>query len=155
MVEVSYALTDTGLAGEVDGSPTRLTGNREPKETPVAEMSVQLVAVERRLWSGTGTFVVAQTTEGEIGIMPGHEPVLGQLVDGGVVKIRATDGETVVAAVHGGFLSVTADSVSILAESAELAGEIDVTQARSDLRHTDTDERNRAAARLRAAEQSA
>ncbi|SDC50537.1 F0F1 ATP synthase subunit epsilon [Actinokineospora iranica] len=121
----------------------------------MAEMSVQLVAVERRLWSGTGTFVVAQTTEGEIGIMPGHEPVLGQLVDGGVVKIRATDGETVVAAVHGGFLSVTADSVSILAESAELAGEIDVTQARSDLRHTDTDERNRAAARLRAAEQSA
>ena len=45
----------------------------------MAEMSVQLVAVERRLWSGTGTFVVAQTTEGEIGILPGHEPVLGQL----------------------------------------------------------------------------
>jgi len=50
-------------------------------------MSVQLVAVERRLWSGTATLVVAQTTEGEIGIMPGHEPVLGQLVEGGVVKI--------------------------------------------------------------------
>jgi F-type H+-transporting ATPase subunit epsilon len=75
----------------------------------VAEMSVQLVAVERRLWSGTGTFVVAQTTEGEIGIMPGHEPVLGQLIEGGVVRVTTTDGDTVTAAVHGGFLSVTGD----------------------------------------------
>ncbi|MGQ0840454.1 F0F1 ATP synthase subunit epsilon [Actinokineospora sp.] len=121
----------------------------------MAEMSVQLVAVERRLWSGTGTFVVAQTTEGEIGIMPGHEPVLGQLVEGGVVKVRTADGNTVVAAVHGGFLSVTADSVSILAETAELADEIDLGQARTDLAHEDSDERARAAARVRAAEQSA
>jgi F-type H+-transporting ATPase subunit epsilon len=119
----------------------------------VAEMSVQLVAVERRLWSGTATFVVAQTTEGEIGIMPGHEPVLGQLVEGGVVTVRTTDGETVTAAVHGGFLSVTADTVSILAESADLADEIDVAQARADL---DADEhtRARALARLRAAGQT-
>jgi len=127
----------------------------ESKEMRVAEMSVQLVAVERRLWSGTGTFVVAQTTEGEIGIMAGHEPVLGQLVEGGVVKIKTTDGETVVAAVHGGFLSVTSDSVSILAESAELSTEIDVTRARSALTADDADERVRAAAKLRAAEQSA
>jgi F-type H+-transporting ATPase subunit epsilon len=119
----------------------------------VAEMSVQLVAVERRLWSGTATFVVAQTTEGEIGIMPGHEPVLGQLVEGGVVTVRTTDGETVTAAVHGGFLSVTADTVSILAESADLADEIDVAQAKADL---DSDEhtRARALARLRAAGQT-
>lgn len=119
----------------------------------MAEMSVQLVAVERRLWSGTATFVVAQTTEGEIGIMPGHEPVLGQLVEGGVVTVRTTAGETVTAAVHGGFLSVTADTVSILAESADLADEIDVAQARADL---DADEHTRAKAlaRLRAAGQT-
>ncbi|GLZ39127.1 F0F1 ATP synthase subunit epsilon [Actinokineospora sp. NBRC 105648] len=120
----------------------------------MAEMSVQLVAVERRLWSGTGTFVVAQTTEGEIGILPGHEPVLGQLVEGGVVKIRTTGGETIVAAVHGGFLSVTAEAVSILAESAELSTEIDVSAARTALGDGDADERNWAAARLRAAEQT-
>ncbi|SDH47675.1 F-type H+-transporting ATPase subunit epsilon [Actinokineospora alba] len=120
----------------------------------MAEMSVQLVAVERRLWSGTGSFVSAQTTEGEIGIMPGHEPVLGQLVEGGVVKVITTDGEAVVAAVHGGFLSVTGDSVSILAESAELAGEIDVAKARTGLTADDAEERARAAARVRAAEQS-
>jgi len=121
----------------------------------VAEMSVQLVAVERRLWSGTGTFVVAQTTEGEIGIMPGHEPVLGQLIEGGVVRVTTTDGDTVTAAVHGGFLSVTGDGVSILAESADLADEIDVAQARADLESVgdDEDERARALGRLRAAGQ--
>jgi F-type H+-transporting ATPase subunit epsilon len=119
----------------------------------VAEMSVQLVAVERRLWSGTGTFVSAQTTEGEIGILPGHEPVLGQLIEGGVVKVRTTDGETVTAAVQGGFLSVTGDSVSILAESADMVDEIDVEAARAELDSTDEESRARAQSRLRAAGQ--
>ncbi len=117
----------------------------------MAEMSVQLVAVERRLWSGTGTFVSAQTTEGEIGILPGHEPVLGQLIEGGVVKVRTTDGDTVTAAVQGGFLSVTGDSVSILAESADLAEEIDVESARAELDSDDAETRARAQSRLRAA----
>lgn len=121
----------------------------------MAEISVELVAVERRLWSGTATMVIAQTTEGELGVLPGHEPLLGQLVEGGVVKIRTTDGDTVVAAVHGGFLSVTGDGVSILAETAELADEIDVEQARADVAAAeDEDERARAAARLRAAGQT-
>jgi F-type H+-transporting ATPase subunit epsilon len=120
----------------------------------VAEISVELVAVERRLWSGTATMVIAQTTEGELGVLPGHEPLLGQLVEGGVVKIRKADGETVTAAVHGGFLSVTGDGVSILAESAELAEEINVEQARAELTADDEDERARAAGRLRAAGQT-
>lgn len=118
----------------------------------MANMSVQLVAVERRLWSGEATAVVAQTTEGEIGLLAGHEPMLGQLVEGGVVKITTSDKEIVTAAVHGGFLSVTADGVSVLAESAELAHEIDVVQARADVQRDD--EQVRARARLRAAGQS-
>ncbi|MBP2476793.1 F-type H+-transporting ATPase subunit epsilon [Crossiella equi] len=117
----------------------------------MAEMSVQLVAVERRLWSGTAKMVVAQTTEGEIGILPSHEPMLGELVEGGVVRITTTDDEVVTAAVHGGFLSVTADTVSVLAESAELGHEIDVDKARADLSHSDEVERARAATRLKAA----
>ncbi|MGM1061775.1 F0F1 ATP synthase subunit epsilon [Saccharothrix sp. Mg75] len=117
----------------------------------MAEMTVQLVAVERRLWSGTATSVVAQTLDGEIGILPGHEPVLGQLVEGGVVRVRTTEGEVVTAAVHGGFLSVTGEGVSILAENAELADEIDVERARSNAGSSDEAERARAAARLRAA----
>ncbi|MGC0363197.1 F-type H+-transporting ATPase subunit epsilon [Rhodococcus sp. 27YEA15] len=105
----------------------------------MAEMTVELVAVEQRLWSGTATLVSAQTTEGEIGIMPGHEPVLGQLIEGGTVSITAVDGGRVVAAVHGGFLSVTATTVTILAESADLAQEIDVEAAKAVLASNSND----------------
>ena len=97
----------------------------------MAEMTVALVAVEQRLWSGSATLVSAQTTEGEIGIMPGHEPVLGQLIEGGTVSITSVDGERIVAAVHGGFLSVTATTVTILAESADMAQDIDVEAAKA------------------------
>jgi F-type H+-transporting ATPase subunit epsilon len=81
--------------------------------------------------------------------------VLGQLVEGGVVKVTTTDGETVCAAVHGGFLSVTGTGVSILAESAELSDEIDVEAAKAALTGDDETERARASAQLRAAGQSA
>ena len=97
----------------------------------MAEMTVELVAVEQRLWSSSATLVSAQTTEGEIGIMPGHEPVLGQLIEGGTVSITSVDGERIVAAVHGGFLSVTATTVTILAESADMAQDIDVEAAKA------------------------
>ncbi|CRK50081.1 ATP synthase epsilon chain [Rhodococcus sp. RD6.2] len=101
----------------------------------MAEMTVELVAVERRLWSGQATLVSAQTTEGEIGIMYGHEPVLGQLVEGGTVAIT-TEGERLVVAVHGGFLSVTGKTVTILAESADFSGDIDVDAAKAVLADT-------------------
>lgn len=94
-------------------------------------MEVSLVAVEQELWSGTATIVSAQTTEGEIGIMVGHEPVLGQLIEGGTVSITTTDGEKLIAAVHGGFLSVTGKTVTVLAESADFADDIDVEAARA------------------------
>ncbi|CCQ15833.1 ATP synthase epsilon chain [Rhodococcus sp. AW25M09] len=94
-------------------------------------MEVSLVAVEQKLWSGTATIVSAQTTEGEIGIMLGHEPVLGQLVEAGTVSITTTDGEKIIAAVHGGFLSVTGKTVTVLAESADFATDIDVEAARA------------------------
>ncbi|PTR23030.1 ATP synthase F1 subcomplex epsilon subunit [Rhodococcus sp. OK519] len=105
----------------------------------MAEMTVELVAVEQRLWSGSAKLVSAQTTEGEIGVMPGHEPVLGQLVEGGVVSITTVDGERVVAAVHGGFLSVTATTVTILAESADMAQDVDVEAAKAVLAETTED----------------
>jgi F-type H+-transporting ATPase subunit epsilon len=122
----------------------------------MAEMTVELVAVERRLWSGSATMVVAQTTEGEIGILAGHEPLLGQLVEGGTVTVTTTEGERVVAAVHGGFLSVTAERVSVLAESADLAEEIDVEAARTALRDSAEDPEAAAVARgrIRAAERA-
>lgn len=121
----------------------------------MAEMSVQLVAVERRLWSGRATMVVAQTTEGELGVLPGHEPLLGELVEGGIVRIITADGATEVVAVHGGFLSITDEGVSILAEDAEFAHEIDVEQARRELAAEDDESmKARASGRLRAAGQT-
>lgn len=124
----------------------------------MAEMSVELVAVERKVWSGKATSVFAETTEGELGVLPGHTPLLGELVEGGIVKIYTTDSETVTAAVFGGFLSITGEKVSVLAEAAELAHEIDPAAAREALARADSESdperaesaKARATARLKA-----
>jgi F-type H+-transporting ATPase subunit epsilon len=100
----------------------------------VATLQVELVAVERRIWSGEARMVIARTTEGELGVLPGHAPLLGQLAEGGVVTIRTESGDDLVVAAHGGFLSVTERGVSILAETAEISSEIDVDRARDALR---------------------
>ena len=78
----------------------------------MATLQVELVAVERKIWSGEATMVIARTTEGELGVLPGHAPLLGQLAEGGVVTIRTESGEDVIVAAHGGFLSVTERGVS-------------------------------------------
>jgi len=119
----------------------------------VAEMTVELVAVERLLWSGTATAVFTRTTEGEIGVLPRHIPLLGELVGDCVVRIDTTEGESIRAAVQGGFLSVTGERVSILAETAQFGDEIDVDAARAALDSEDEVVRARAAAQLRAAGQ--
>jgi F-type H+-transporting ATPase subunit epsilon len=113
-------------------------------------MTVELVAVERRIWSGEATFVLARTTLGEIGILPGHEYTLAQLEEAGVVRVDGTDGNSVTAAVHGGFLHVTPEGVTILAESAEVSTEIDVARAKSALDRADDSEPEGAAAAARA-----
>jgi F-type H+-transporting ATPase subunit epsilon len=128
----------------------------------VATVHVELVSVERLLWSGEAQMVIARTTEGELGVLPRHAPLLGQLADGGVVRVQEDGGSEVTFAVHGGFLSVTEDGVSILAELAERAEEIDVARAQAALDRArsagdeDPDAQaaaNRALSRLRAAGQ--
>jgi F-type H+-transporting ATPase subunit epsilon len=129
----------------------------------VATLQVELVAVERTIWSGEASMVIARTTEGELGVLPGHAPLLGQLADGGVVTIRTTEGDDLVVAAHGGFLSVSQQGVSILAETAEISGEIDVERARESLRRAESEgddpealaAARRAQSRLRAAGQDA
>jgi F-type H+-transporting ATPase subunit epsilon len=120
-------------------------------------MNVELVAPDRMVWSGEAEMVIARTTDGDIGILPNHEPTLGVLVES-PVRIRRADGDELVAAVHGGFLAVTRDTVSVLAEVVELAEEIDTGRARQALDRAggnDDDEAKaasrRASARLRAA----
>jgi F-type H+-transporting ATPase subunit epsilon len=114
-----------------------------------------LVSPEREIWSGRATIVVARGTEGEVGILAGHAPMLVEL---GIAPVFITTegGERVAAAVDGGFLHVVSEGletrVDILAEHAELEREIDVEEAR---READEAERqlrehvvSRAAARL-------
>lgn len=98
----------------------------------MAELQVAVVAVDHKVWSGVAKSVVAKTPEGEIGILPGHEPVLSLLVDG-VVRIETTDGAKVTVAVHGGFFAVDSNEVKVLAEGAELGTEIDVARAQAAL----------------------
>jgi F-type H+-transporting ATPase subunit epsilon len=129
----------------------------------VATLQVELVAVEKMLWSGEASMVIARTTEGELGVLPGHAPLLGELAPGGVVRIRPESGEDLVVAAHGGFLSVTERGVSILAETAEISTDIDVERAREALRRAEQDgddpdalaAARRAQSRLRAAGQDA
>ncbi|MEV0147276.1 MULTISPECIES: F0F1 ATP synthase subunit epsilon [unclassified Nonomuraea] len=128
----------------------------------MAKLRVGVVSPEREIWSGEADMVIAKTVDGEIGIMPQHAPVLGVLVEGGVLRVKREEGE-LVAAVHGGFISVADDEVSVLAEVAELGSEVDVAAARDALERAqasieanqeDADaavEAQRARARLRAA----
>ena len=129
----------------------------------MATVHVELVSVERLLWYGDATMLIARTTEGERGVLPGHAPLLGELAPGGVVRIQQEGGEELTFAVHGGFLSVTEDGVSVLAEIAERADEIDVARAEQALERArsageDDDEAaaaaSRAVSRLRAAGQT-
>ncbi|MFI0351363.1 F0F1 ATP synthase subunit epsilon [Actinomadura sp. 9N407] len=124
----------------------------------MATLKVALVAPEREIWAGEAKMVVAQTIEGQLGIMPGHAPVLGVLLDGSVVKVEPADGgEWISAMVGSGFFSIADDEVSILAEQAELGSEVDVAAARQALQDAlaeagaDSTSERRARARLRAA----
>ena len=92
-------------------------------------LQVELVSPERILWSGEADMVVARTSEGDIAFLTGHAPFIGALGIG-VVAIRATDGTEERAAVHGGFVEVSGDRVTILSVVAELASDIDAVRAR-------------------------
>jgi len=128
-------------------------------------MQVEVVAADQLVWSGRSTNIIAKTVDGEIGILPGHSPLLGVLESGAVV-IHGEDGQRQVVAVDGGFISVAQGRVSILSEYARLAGEVTAAQAERELAElqqrvdgddaTDEDRRryDRATAQLRAAQKA-
>jgi F-type H+-transporting ATPase subunit epsilon len=82
------------------------------------QLHVKVVAVEQRVWSGEAEMLVARTTEGEIGVLPGHAPLLGLLKEPSQVRVKLAGGEQLTYDVAGGFLSIDADGVTVLAESA-------------------------------------
>ena len=88
----------------------------------------QLVSPERVLYEGEADMVVCRTSDGEIAFLPGHVPFVGAL---GIAKVRILLPEKgeVAAAVHGGFVEVSHDTVTILSDVAELPDQIDVVRA--------------------------
>ncbi len=110
--------------------------------------------MEERLYSGEATFVIAQTTEGELGVLANHEPLFGQLITGGAVAIDSVDRGRLAAAIRGGFLSVTAEKVTVLADGAEWVDGLDENDVRRELDGADdgSEEEAFAQGRLRALE---
>jgi F-type H+-transporting ATPase subunit epsilon len=86
-----------------------------------SQLHVEVVAVEEKVWSGEAEMLVARTTEGELGVLPGHAPLLGQLAEPSQVRVKISGGEEIAYDVAGGFLSITDEGVTVLAESAQAA----------------------------------
>jgi F-type H+-transporting ATPase subunit epsilon len=82
------------------------------------QLHVELVSVEEKVWTGEAEMLVARTTEGELGVLPGHAPLLGQLAEPSQIRIKLDGGQQLAYDVAGGFLSVTETGVTVLAESA-------------------------------------
>ena len=80
------------------------------------QVHIEIVSVEEMVWSGEGDMLVARTTEGELGVLPGHAPLLGQLAEPSQVRVVRGGADEVTYEVSGGFLSVTEDGVTVLAE---------------------------------------
>lgn len=127
-------------------------------------LQVEVVAAEGKVWAGAAASVIARTTEGDIGILPGHEPLMAILAPG-AATVTTPQGKSEIIAVSDGFISVFENRVSLLSSFAELAEEIPLEEARTTvgkLRRaikegtaaiSEAREYNRAIAQLRAAGQ--
>lgn len=94
-------------------------------------LKVQLVSPERILWSGEAEMLTARTVEGgDITFLTGHAPFVGAL-EIGKVTVRPAEGEDLEFAVHGGFVEVSNDEVSVLSDVAESADQVDIDRAKA------------------------
>ena len=101
----------------------------------MAEMRLEIVTAERIVYSEDINILVAPGSDGELGILPNHAPLLTTLDPG---EIRVTkDGEETYMVVSGGFLEVIGNRVTILADTAEHAEEIDLERAEAALRRAE------------------
>lgn len=83
----------------------------------MSTLAVELVAADRKVWEGEADMVVVRSIDGELGLMPGHTPLLAVLVEG-EVRIKV-GGQTHSATIDSGFLSVDSDRVIIVAEAVD------------------------------------
>jgi len=95
-------------------------------------MHIDVVAPDGKVWEGMVESVIVRTTEGDIGILAGHEPIMAALVPC-AAELVTTDGRREIIAVGGGFIAVFNDDISLLTESATLADEISLETAKKAL----------------------
>jgi F-type H+-transporting ATPase subunit epsilon len=84
----------------------------------VAHLEVELVATDRKVWSGAASMISAPAADGDLGILPGHAPVLAVLRTG-TVRIHPTEGSVREIRVGSGFLSVDTDRVTVVVDGVE------------------------------------
>ena len=85
----------------------------------MAALTVSVVSADHEVWSGAAKQIIARTTEGEIGILAGHEPLLA-ILGAGEVRVTLAEGSVITANAEDGFLSVEHDTVTIVARNASL-----------------------------------
>jgi F-type H+-transporting ATPase subunit epsilon len=94
-------------------------------------LRVEVVSPERVIFSGEATQVITRTLGGgEIAFLAGHMPLLAALTENHT-RIYLADGEVLDVAVHGGFVEVSDNKVSVLSDLAELGSEIDTRRAQA------------------------
>lgn len=95
-------------------------------------LKLEVVAADRVVWEGEAVNVIARTTQGDVGILPGHEPMMAALVPC-MVEIVSADGRTEILSIDGGFLAVAHGHVRILTQDGRLAEEISLDAAQHEL----------------------
>ena len=92
-------------------------------------LKLEIVTQERRVYLADDVeMVIAPGSEGELGILPRHAPLITSLEEG-VMRVKRAAGREDVLAIHGGFMEVLPDQVTVLADAAERAEEIDLARA--------------------------
>ena len=91
-------------------------------------LTVEVVAITGKVWEGQAENVIVRTVDGDLGILPGHSPVLAVL-QASAAEIITSDGQQLLIAVDGGYISVEKNHGSVLAQYATLADKIDESAA--------------------------
>ncbi len=94
----------------------------------MATIQVEIVSAEQEVWSGAGTMVFAPGEVGELGIAPGHTPLITRLKPGDV-RVQTESGEQEFIFISGGILEVQPHVVTILSDTAVRGHDLDETAA--------------------------
>lgn len=102
----------------------------------MAMLQVDVVSAEKSMFSGEAKFVVLPGESGELGILPGHTPLISRIRPG-TMKIELTDGSEEIIFVAGGILEVQPGKVTVLSDTAIRAADLDEKKALEARKHAE------------------